>query len=100
MKSLRMSSLVIAASTLVVASAACTRAAPKERGEIAAATTEPVSTANLQIATMVVEPAKTEGNVAAAKKASANDACPAGMVLVEGEYCPEVEHKCLEWMDP
>jgi formylglycine-generating enzyme required for sulfatase activity len=22
------------------------------------------------------------------------------MVLVEGEYCPEVEQKCLEWMDP
>ena len=22
------------------------------------------------------------------------------MVLVDGEYCPEVEQKCLEWMDP
>ena len=22
------------------------------------------------------------------------------MVLVEGEYCPDVEEKCLEWMDP
>ena len=28
------------------------------------------------------------------------EACPLGMVLVEGEYCPEVEHTCLEWMDP
>src|SRR5438105_2134725 len=27
-------------------------------------------------------------------------ACPNGMVLVEGEYCPDVEQKCLEWMDP
>jgi formylglycine-generating enzyme len=27
-------------------------------------------------------------------------ACPAGMVLVEGEYCPAVDQKCLEWMDP
>jgi formylglycine-generating enzyme len=26
--------------------------------------------------------------------------CPAGMVLVEGEHCPDVEQKCLEWMDP
>lgn len=27
-------------------------------------------------------------------------ACPDGMVLVEGEACPEAEHVCLEWMDP
>lgn len=26
-------------------------------------------------------------------------ACPAGMVLVEGDYCPDVEQKCLEWVD-
>jgi sulfatase-modifying factor enzyme 1 len=29
-----------------------------------------------------------------------DDTCPAGMVLVDGEYCPEVEQRCLEWMDP
>jgi sulfatase modifying factor 1 len=27
-------------------------------------------------------------------------ACPTGMVLVEGDYCPDVEQRCLEWMDP
>jgi hypothetical protein len=27
-------------------------------------------------------------------------ACPAGMVLVEGEWCPRVEQRCLRWMDP
>jgi hypothetical protein len=27
-------------------------------------------------------------------------ACPTGMVLVDGEYCPNVEQTCLEWMDP
>jgi len=26
--------------------------------------------------------------------------CPAGMALVDGEYCPDAEQKCLEWMDP
>lgn len=26
--------------------------------------------------------------------------CPAGMILVEGEHCPVVEHKCLRWLDP
>ena len=26
--------------------------------------------------------------------------CPDGMVLVEGEYCPRVEQRCLRWMDP
>ena len=27
-------------------------------------------------------------------------ACPDGMVLVEGSFCPEVEEKCLAWLDP
>jgi formylglycine-generating enzyme required for sulfatase activity len=26
--------------------------------------------------------------------------CPDGMLLVEGEYCPRVEQRCLRWMDP
>jgi formylglycine-generating enzyme len=26
-------------------------------------------------------------------------ACPEGMVLIDGAYCPEVEQTCLEWMD-
>jgi hypothetical protein len=29
-----------------------------------------------------------------------DDACPDGMTLIEGEYCPNVEQKCLRWMDP
>jgi hypothetical protein len=27
-------------------------------------------------------------------------ACPDGMTLVEGEYCPRVEQRCLRWLDP
>lgn len=27
-------------------------------------------------------------------------ACPADMVLVDGAYCPDVRHTCLQWMDP
>ena len=26
--------------------------------------------------------------------------CPEDMVLVEGEYCPEVRHECLRYLDP
>ncbi len=26
--------------------------------------------------------------------------CPAGMVDVEGDYCPSVEQRCLRWLDP
>lgn len=29
-----------------------------------------------------------------------SSACGAGMVLVEGDYCPKVEQRCLHWMDP
>jgi formylglycine-generating enzyme len=27
-------------------------------------------------------------------------ACPENMLLVEGEYCPEVQHNCKKYMDP
>ena len=27
-------------------------------------------------------------------------ACPDDMVLIDGEYCPRVEQRCLRWMDP
>ena len=26
--------------------------------------------------------------------------CPVNMILVEGDYCPKVFHRCLEYMDP
>ncbi|MCS6898472.1 MAG: SUMF1/EgtB/PvdO family nonheme iron enzyme [Myxococcales bacterium] len=39
-------------------------------------------------------PAVVEG-----RASSAGDACPAGMILVEGEYCPEVEHTCAKWLE-
>jgi formylglycine-generating enzyme len=100
MKSLRMSSIVVVAVAALVASA-CTRA-------------EPVGTASLHIGTMLVVPApsktdkgektdeteKAETPEAAKKAAASSGGCATGMVLVEGEYCPEVEQSCLEWMDP
>jgi len=27
-------------------------------------------------------------------------ACPAGMILVEGDYCPDVRQDCVAWVDP
>jgi sulfatase modifying factor 1 len=36
-----------------------------------------------------------------AKEAAADGSCPTGMVMVEGDYCTEVDHKCLiEWYAP
>ncbi|MEO8878294.1 MAG: SUMF1/EgtB/PvdO family nonheme iron enzyme, partial [Polyangiaceae bacterium] len=32
--------------------------------------------------------------------AEAHSSCPAGMIDVEGDYCPWVEQKCLRWLDP
>jgi len=31
---------------------------------------------------------------------AAPSACPKGMLLVEGDFCPDVEQQCLEWVDP
>jgi len=88
---------VMGAVAVLVASAACTRGAPNERGEVRG---EPAGNARLQVAALVVAPARPEGEASAAKTSKANDACPTGMVLVEGESCPDAEQTCLEWMDP
>ena len=52
-----------------------------------------IGTATLQVGSVPAPVAKRKVDPDA-------NACPAGMVLVDGEYCPEVEQKCLEWMDP
>jgi hypothetical protein len=107
--SLTSRALVLSAALVgaLVASTACTRTRSSEH----------VGTANLQIATLVVAPhadvaakiirpssgVERAGGPSEPGTASALapvDACPTGMILVEGEYCPEVEQTCLEWLDP
>lgn len=71
------------------------------------------ATATLRIATVPAPSATTAspnaalsateelvGRTAGNTTADSGAACPEGMVLVEGDACPEVEHRCLEWMDP
>lgn len=47
-------------------------------------------------------PVAVEGALGTVPHSAAVDesACPDGMVLVEGEYCPKVEQRCKRWMDP
>jgi len=105
------------ASLVVLAVAACTSATPNE----------PVGKATVRLGTVVAAPPADNAKNAkvvrpappadpqlppgadekrvtppapTAPAAPASDACPAGMILVDGEYCPEAEQKCLEWMDP
>lgn len=37
---------------------------------------------------------------AAARERESSGVCPKGMLLVEGEYCPDSEQVCLKWLDP
>lgn len=39
-------------------------------------------------------------NDPAPAKPSPAVSCPDDMVLVSGDYCPDVKHTCLRWMDP
>ncbi len=39
-------------------------------------------------------------SVTSAASPTSSRRCPAGMRLVEGEYCPTVEQRCLRWLDP
>jgi hypothetical protein len=50
---------------------------------------------------------QTDGSSVAAKQAApattrpdANGACPEGMALVDGDYCPYVYQHCVRWRDP
>lgn len=88
---------VAAAATLAPA---CTRSQPlrSERAESRA----PIGSATLAIAKLPSSAAPFAPPPAkdATTKGADASACPTGMVLVEGEFCPEVEQRCLEWMDP
>lgn len=83
--------------------AACTgRAAskapdPGDAGAPAAATSPPTSSVRALVApSEAPKVAQGGGPVVAAPAA----ACPAGMALVDGEYCPEPVFNCLDWIDP
>ncbi len=83
------------AASLVAIGVACTRSEPQTLTLSAALVERPTPAAAEPPA--AEPPAADPNSAAAAGRASA---CPEGMVMVEGEYCLEVEHKCLEWMDP
>lgn len=85
---------------LTLLSPACSRAVAKDR--------EPVGTATLQIGTVRAPAVESDDSakIARTPKPEAETelakpgACPQGMVLVEGDYCPEVDQPCEKWMDP
>ena len=75
--------------------AACTRSPSAQQGSPTAS----VGETTLAIANVTAaEPIAKEAPLA--PKAAEPSACPDGMVLVDGDYCPDVEQICLEWMDP
>jgi formylglycine-generating enzyme len=45
-------------------------------------------------------PANVAPKTAAAPDLGTSGSCPAGMVEVEGDYCPDVEQKCNKYIDP
>jgi sulfatase modifying factor 1 len=79
---------------------ACGRTAPRNLG--AKAGVEPVGIAETTAILLSHSTSTAEPKVPLAPTASdeRSDACPQGMTLVEGEYCPNVEQKCLHWLDP
>lgn len=78
---------------------ACARPQPVRKEMVDAPA---VGSANLALARMQPLPSIPSATPVAkeARKSAEPSPCPEGMVLVEGDYCPEVEQKCLEWMDP
>jgi hypothetical protein len=84
---------------LTLLAPACARSQPvrKESAESPAAANVGAATLALAIPAGSAAPA---ASADASRKKTDPGACPTGMLLVEGEFCPEVEQKCLEWVDP
>lgn len=84
---------------LLASAAGCTRA--EAAGGAREGTSDPsdagVSLTNAMPASIASAPSAAPSP---ASSSAHDDACPSGMVLVEGDYCPDVEQHCLEWMDP
>ncbi|NUO54486.1 MAG: SUMF1/EgtB/PvdO family nonheme iron enzyme [Polyangiaceae bacterium] len=93
-------SLALGAASLFFAGAACSGSRPEPD------TLPPKASAEAPppVASDLVPAASASAAPSASASANPNappdgpKSCPADMVLVEGDYCPEVEHKCLrEW---
>lgn len=99
----RAGSLVLAGAVLtVVLVSACTRSEPVgtstlSQGAFASKLERPELAAKVVTTPAPSVTAELDGKLPATP---ATKDCPAGMVLVDGEYCPEAEQTCLEWMDP
>ena len=70
--------------------------------EPASAALADASTTQTMSALVEAKPAPPETEPARTTPATDDpgNACPDGMILVDGEYCPNVEQTCLEWMEP
>ncbi|MFO0551002.1 MAG: SUMF1/EgtB/PvdO family nonheme iron enzyme [Polyangiaceae bacterium] len=88
--------IVPVASTAALASS-CSSSTPNDTTPRATATAQASASASASAeptASASVEPTAS----ASASVATAPEACPEGMVLVDGDYCSEVQHTCLkEW---
>ncbi len=67
--------------------ASCARAEPHNERPVAAIANAVTTLTQAGVSTPEAKPTPTP-------------ACPAEMVLVFGDYCPEVEQTCEKWMDP
>jgi sulfatase modifying factor 1 len=74
---------------LALATASCARASAEER---VLSVDAGIRTTAAFVATVAATPA--------ARAETESRSCPRGMVLVDGDYCPDVEQRCLEWLDP
>jgi formylglycine-generating enzyme len=66
---------------------------------VVAACTQASAAGPSTTSTTTTTDARMDGRASASKPAKSGE-CAEGMVLVEGEYCPDVEQKCLKWLEP
>jgi len=60
---------------------------------------QPYTSSPSDSAELKVELKMPEANAASMAEVEIKAACPAGMIKIEGEYCPKDDAKCLYWVD-
>ena len=72
---------------------------PERKASSGAEPTRPAVPTQVAVPTSPVLPATESGAPPDLLPVQEDAGCPADMVAVEGEYCTQVQHECLRWLD-
>jgi formylglycine-generating enzyme len=94
-------SSAVGVATILLGSAACTQSSQRETNLDSDAALAVAQDAQIAPSdeTSVMEMDDAAAAPDGLPEAACVDSCPPDMVLIDGNYCPDVEHHCVQWAD-